>query len=684
MIKLFSMDHYQLRNLFINFFQNKKHILMSPSSLIPINDNSIFFTNAGMNQFKQYFTLEKLSPYERIVTIQPCVRAGGKHNDLDNVGFTKRHHTFFEMMGNFSFYNYFKEEAINYALEFLLQELNLPEDKFFFTLHKKDIESFHILKKYTKRPIILLDDADNFWSMGDLGPCGYCAEIYYYIGDQKNPTAEDFLSHMYNPNPDFLEIWNLVFMEFNKTPTEQILLEKKSIDTGIGLERILSILEGTFNNYQTSLFTPLIKFCNEELDIYDNIACIVADHLKSVVFLLNTGLRFGNEGREYVIRKILRRALTYVNSKIPKLYKLASCVQKIYANIYNILDIKEIETLIHNEEVLFLHTIQEGFQRLQDNFTKQTINEELVFQLYETYGLPLSFSKVFLEQKGINLNNNIIEKLQDHHKQISGQVMNIHFNYITQSIAYNSLETEAQVLCLIVNNQLVDEVNIENGNNFICITNITPFYARGGGQEGDQGVIVYDDMKINILNTTKTNKTIIHHCKLLTGFIRNNDKIHMKVDDNWRKGTTIHHSATHILHRILQIHLGKVLQKGSYITYNKLRFDFNFDRALTKDEKTQIENMACEVIQANLKINVWYIPLSVAKAHGAEMLENTDYEEQVRVISIGDENQKLSFFSFVLCGGIHAHHTSDLKNFVIISEKSIGKGIRRLEVQCNQ
>jgi alanyl-tRNA synthetase len=669
------MNNYKnIRLTFINFFKEKQHKVLSPSSLLPKNDTSIFFTNAGMNQFKKYFTLEETSPIKRAVTIQPCVRAGGKHNDLDNVGFTSRHHTFFEMMGNFSFEDYGKKEAILYALELLIKHYNLPEDKLFFTVHENDKESFDFLKTVTKQPILSLNTDDNFWSMGDTGPCGYSCEIYYYTGGE-NPTIDDFKKSFEDLNPEFLEIWNLVFMEFNKTPTEIIKLDKISIDTGMGLERLLSVIEGTNNNYTTSLMNFFVNGVKETLNITDNnVAYVAADHIRTSVFLLDENLKIGNEGASYVLRKIIRRALTYLNLKEPGFYKLAKYVKDFYKEYYTIKDISYIEETIRQEEILFLNTIHNGFDKLTGFYESNNIDENVVFKLYETYGLPLDFSFNFLQTKGIKLDFNIIDNLMENHKKVSGKTINYNFDLTTIEKYYEEKEIKSKVLMIFKDGIQVNNINNIN-EEFLLITEASCFYPRGGGQEGDVGEIFNNNSKIEVINTTKKNKTIIHHCKLIEGEININEEVTLKINEEWRKGTSIHHTSTHILHAILQELFGEDLeQKGSFITKDKFRFDFNFNRSLTLDEKKLIEEKFNNIINKGIDINIEY--KSLKEAEEAGRLTGVEYEDIVRIINIPN-------VSYVLCGGTHLTNTKTIKNFKIISEKSIGSGIRRIEVKCD-
>lgn len=675
------MNNYKnIKSTFINFFQKKKHELLPPSSLLPKNDTSIFFTNAGMNQFKKYFTLEEVSPYKRATTIQPCIRAGGKHNDLDNVGFTARHHTFFEMMGNFSFQDYEKKEAILYAIELLTKYYNLPENKLFFTVHAKDIESYNFLKTITNQPILQLNTDDNFWSMGDVGPCGYCCEIYYYIGTNENPTIDDFIKSFQDVNPEFLEIWNLVFMEFNRTLTETTKLSKISVDTGMGLERLLSVIEATNNNYKTSLMIFFVNAVKETLNVIDdNVAYIAADHIRSSVFLLNEGLKIGNEGASYVLRKIIRRALTYLNLKEPGFYKLAKYVGDFYKDYYLIKNLSSIEEIIKQEEILFLNTINNGVNKLTNFYESNSINEGVVFKLYETYGLPLDFSINFLQKKGIQLDNNIIDNLMEDHKKVSGKMINYNFDLITEEKYYTENEITSKVLIIFKNGEKIQVLNKgdQEEDELLLITEASCFYPRGGGQEGDIGSIFNENCQLKVINTTKKNKTIIHHCKLITGTLKVNETVNLKINEEWRKGTSIHHTATHLLHSVLQELFGKDLeQKGSFITNNKFRFDFNFKRSLTEQEKIYIENKITEIINKEVNINVEYETLEEAKNKHVQMLANTEYENTVRVINIPN-------VSYVLCGGTHLKNTKIIKNIKILSEKSIGAGIRRIEVKCN-
>ena len=660
------MNNYKnIRLIFTDFFKNKGHELLAASSLLPKNDTSIFFTNAGMNQF----------------TIQPCIRAGGKHNDLDNVGFTSRHHTFFEMMGNFSFQDYGKEEAILYAIELLTKHYNLPENKLFFTVHANDLDSYNFLKGVTQQPILQLNTDDNFWSMGEIGPCGYCCEIYYYLGISENPTISDFEKSFTDLNPEFLEIWNLVFMEFNKTPTETIKLDKISIDTGMGLERLMSVIEGTNNNYTTSLMNFFVNGVKETLNITDNnVAYVAADHIRTTVFLISENLKIGNEGASYVLRKIIRRALTYLNLSTAGFYKLAKYVVEFYEEYYLMGDLSYIEEVIKQEEILFLNTIHNGFDKLTGFYETNNINENVVFKLYETYGLPLDFSINFLQKKGIRLNNNIIDNLIEGHKKVSGKMINYNFDLVTREKYYEEKEITSKVLIIFKDGERFEKINKDNildGEEFLLITEASCFYPRGGGQEGDIGEIYNNNCKIEVINTTKKNKTIIHHCRLIEGEITINDEVVLKINKEWRAGTSIHHTATHVLHSILQELFTKDLeQKGSFITKNKFRFDFNFSRALTVDEKNIITDKFNEIINKAIAITVEYKTLEEAKKDEAGMLAGMEYEDNVRIINIPN-------VSYVLCGGTHLTNTKTIKNFKIWSEKSIGAGIRRIEVMCN-
>lgn len=673
------MSYEKLRTTFTNFFQKNQHILLPPSKLVlPPDKSNLFFTNSGMSQFKKYFTLEELSPYKRVVTIQGCIRAGGKHNDLENVGYTARHHTFFEMMGNFSFYDYFKEEAISYAIEFLTKELLISPKKLFFTVHANDEDAYNLFRKFTDQPILRLDTNDNFWSMGELGPCGYCGEIYYYIGDKDNPTSHDFLDSFNSMNPEFLEIWNLVFMEFNQTPDGRVLLNKKSIDTGMGLERVLSILEGKLHNYKTSIVAPLVEMAKSMFQLEEVAARIVADHIKSTVFLLNEKLKIGNEGASYVLRKIIRRALNHMNLKVPAFYKLAVHVKNLYKGIYEFKHMEEMEQAIFQEETLYINTISGGMNLLENSFATYKPDEAeaaaTVFKLYETHGLPLDFSKHYLQQQGIDFNQNIFNEYMEDHRKKSGSTINMNFDFVTKNTAHHTLKEKAQVVLLISNGQLVDKV--QEGEEFLCVTNISPFYARGGGQEGDQGLMSKDGTIVKVLNTTKKNQTTIHHCQITQGCLERNDEIDMEVNKKWRDGTTMHHTATHILHALLQKFLSPdIQQKGSLINDHKLRFDFNFSRPLTAQEKEQIQNAAKEICQKNIKVNILHMPYETAMERGAEFLQDTSYEKEVRVIDIPG-------VSLALCGGTHLHYTGTIQDFTITSDKGIGSNTRRLEVKC--
>jgi alanyl-tRNA synthetase len=442
----------------------------------------------------------------------------------------------------------------------------------------------------------------------------------------------------------------------------------------MGLERILSIIENTNDNYKTSVVFPLVQKSKELFNVNDNIANIAADHSKTTLFLLNEGLIISSEGAGYVLRRIIRRALTYL--KQPGFWQLLPEVVKIYENVYTFSNLNLAIEMVKKEEELFFNTIKNGYDKLKQNLDANNVDESVVFKLYETYGLPLEFSSTILEERGIILDKNKIHDFMESHKKVSGQMMNIEFHqFNTNSTCYEKLEEEAKVELLLINNEVLTLIN-KKDEEFLLIADTSPFYSRGGGQEGDKGIIYNDSCKIEVINTTKKNKTILHTCKLISGSLKTNDIIKMKVNEEWRKGTSIHHSATHLLQEVLQKMFGKqVEQKGSFITNNRFRFDFNLARALTEEEKDTIEQQIETWIKDRLSVNIAWLPFVVAKAKGAEYLSNMTYEENVRVVSIGN-------VSFVVCGGIHVTNTAEIPTFKILNEKSVGSGIRRLEVSC--
>ncbi|OED45407.1 alanine--tRNA ligase [Rickettsiales bacterium (ex Bugula neritina AB1)] len=662
-------NYHELKKNFIAFFVKKQHVQIKASSLIPKDSTAVLFTNSGMMQFIKYFKKEEKPLAKRITNIQPCIRLGGKHNDIDNIGKTLRHVTFFEMMGSFSFDDYGKKEAIEYAYEFLTKILKLKEKNLFITVYHEDEEAYNIWRLITQQPILKIKDNDNFWSMGELGPSGPCTEIYYYTGNNIG-NEKDFEISLKEEISSYVEIWNIVFMEYDRTPNGLVPLPNICIDTGMGLERILAILEGVNDIYKTSILKEFISKIQNDLNIQNNKARIIGDHIRTAVFIINENIIPSNEGHGYVLRKILRRAFTYGNTKDPVLYNFVEFIINIYKHDYQFKNIDAIIKIIKEEELIFIKSLERGFKKLE-TYTSSNINEETIFKLQETYGLPIQFSLDYWKKQGIYLKEEEIKKYMNLHRNISNKTINIDLDYSTKLMCYTHIKLESQIICLLQNNKITKEIN--NGE-FLLITNSSPFYPRGGGQEGDIGNITTSNCFCEVIDTTKKKNTIIHHCKLISGIIKIGDKCNMNVDENFRKSTTIHHTLTHILCNQLQKMFGNSLQqKGSKISDKKLRFDFNC-HPLTEENKQNLIEEINKIINDNIPVEILELPLDEALKRGAQFLPNMEYQDKVRVIKIGD-------FAFDLCGGTHVKHTGEIKKFLLIKETSLQKGIRRIEAK---
>ena len=692
-----------IRKKFLEYFKKNNHEIINSSSLIPENDPTLLFTNAGMVQFKNILTGDEESRLKKVVTSQKCIRAGGKHNDLENVGYTLRHHTFFEMLGNFSFGDYFKEEAIFYAWDLLINEYKIDKNKLRITVFSEDSITKNIWKKITglsSDKIISVNSKDNFWSMGDTGPCGPCTEIFYDYGDKISGS----ISNKGIVGERFVEIWNLVFMEFNQIDKNKRLnLEKKCVDTGMGLERISALLQNTNDNYKTDIFKEIInsiaKLSKSENNNNKNLSHrIIADHIRASCHLISEGILPSNEGRGYVLRRIMRRGMRHAHilgCSEPIFYKLAPLVIKEMGSIFP--ELKRAESLIietlNNEESRFKETIDRGLKILNDEI-KKTKNKKLsgntAFLLYDTYGFPLDLTQDILKDLNISVDLKTFQKEMEEQKKKarsawkgSGDVKTdkLWFEIFkkygpTEFVGYKNLKTQGSIIQIIKNNKSINK--IKQGDKAIIVTNQTSFYGEAGGQIGDRGVIKFKNNEFKVLNTKKVLKIYLHYGDVVKGGFKKNEEVKMLVDNKKRERIKIYHSATHLLHASLRKVLGEhVSQKGSLVSFDRLRFDFSHPKSLSGSDIEKIENIANKIIKQNDKVNISILPYETAIEKGAMALFGEKYEDEVRVISMGKENNNT--FSMELCGGTHVNKTGDINNIKIIKHASVAAGIKRIE-----
>jgi len=690
----------QIRSEFLAFFKEKGHEIVESSSLVPANDPTLLFTNAGMNQFKDVFLgLEKRN-YVRAATSQKCVRAGGKHNDLENVGYTARHHTFFEMLGNFSFGDYFKKEAIQYAWELLTEVYKIPKEKLLVTVYADDDEAFSIWEKDIGLPetkIIRIGDnkgkkyaSDNFWMMGDTGPCGPCSEIFYDHGKDipGGPPGSK------NEDGDrFIEIWNLVFMQFNQDEKGVMHnLPKPSVDTGMGLERISAVLQDVHSNYEIDLFQQLIKeaakLCQVD-DLSNPSLKVLSDHIRAVTFLINDGVLPSNEGRGYVLRRIIRRAIRHgykLGLRNPFFNKLAIVLHDLMGNTYPIKDkkLQSIADEINNEESRFFETIDNGMNILNDAISK-TIKEKskilsgaLAFKLHDTYGFPLDLTADICREKKLLVNEDEFQQEMDIQKNRAREAGKFKSKQIydydgpeTQFVGYEKLHENSKIMGLLNDHGSIPQLN--EHDEAIIILDKTPFYAESGGQVGDTGFITSDNYKFQVNDTYKIKPNVFAHDGIvLKGKINVGDDAEAKIDISRRESIMRNHSSTHLLHKALRLTLGDhVEQKGSLVTEDKTRFDFSHSKPLSSEEKKQIESIVNDEILKNQTTQTRIMSIKDAQKEGAMMLFDEKYESNVRVLDIGNSRE--------LCGGTHVNHTGDIGLFKIQSETGIASGIRRIE-----
>ena len=691
----------EIRQAFLDFFEQRGHRVVESSPLVPGNDPTLLFTNAGMVQFKDVFTGREKRSYNRAVTSQRCVRAGGKHNDLENVGYTARHHTFFEMLGNFSFGDYFKEDAIEYAWEFLTDTLGLPSDKLWVTVYEEDDEAAEIWlnrigvdpARFTRigdKPGGKRYESDNFWSMGDTGPCGPCTEIFFDHGEDiwGGPPG--------TPEEDgdrYIEIWNLVFMQYNRDADGTMTpLPKPSVDTGMGLERLAAVLQGVHSNYEIDLFQHLIKAAAEATgtaDLESKSLRVIADHIRSAAFLIVDGVMPSNEGRGYVLRRIIRRAIRHgyqLGQKQPFMYRLVAALDEVMGDAYPELrrNREQVERVLRVEEERFAETIEQGMRILDEEIAAldgDTIPGEVVFRLYDTYGFPFDLTADIARERELRVDSEGFEQAMEAQRDRAraasqfgaDQSFQVTLEGETSFTGYDHLEDEGAVLAIYVDGEAVDA--LEPGRQAIVILDKTPFYAESGGQAGDRGLLVsHAGGVFAISDTRKQGGDVFGHVGVLeSGRLAVGDLVDARVNRALRQATVLNHSATHLMHAALRHILGDhVQQKGSLVDAERLRFDFSHFEPVSGEQLLEIEQLVNSQIRANNRAETQVMPLEEARASGAMALFGEKYADNVRVLRLGD-------FSVELCGGTHVRAAGDIGLFKIVSETGIASGVRRIE-----
>ncbi len=694
----------QIRETFLKYFEKNDHKIVESSNLVPNNDPTLMFANSGMVQFKNVFTgLEKRN-YQRATTSQKCVRAGGKHNDLENVGYTPRHHTFFEMLGNFSFGDYFKEKAIHYAWDLITKDFGIDKNRLYVTVFYEDDEAFNFWKKiagFSDDRIIRISTSDNFWSMGETGPCGPCSEIFYDHGDHLKgglPGSKD------EDGDRFIEIWNLVFMQYEQVSKDKrINLPKPSVDTGMGLERIAALLQGTHDNYETDHFKKLIQSTSEivkKKPDEKNLSSfrVIADHLRASSFLIAEGVLPSNEGRGYVLRRIMRRGMRHshlLGSKEPVFYNLFDALKNEMSGNYP--ELKRAESLIKEtlkmEEEKFLVLLDRGIKILNDEISKidKVLPGDVAFKLYDTYGFPLDLTEDILRNKSLSIDTKKFQSLMKQSRELAKKnwkgsgdaaVENIWFGIrdklgATEFLGYETNQAEGVILSLLKDNKEVKE--LKSGDEGMIITNQTPFYGESGGQVGDSGEIISGDFKFEVTDVQKKlGDLFVHYGKVISNSIKVSENVEMKIDEVRRNDTRAYHSATHLLHESLRRVLGThVTQKGSLVEPNRLRFDFSHMKPISNEEIDKIETFVNSMVSKKSDVKTRLMTPDEAVKNGALALFGEKYGDEVRVLSMGEDNGK--YFSTELCGGTHVKNTGDIGIFKIISQSSIAAGVRRIE-----
>ncbi len=694
----------EIRETFLKYFEKNDHKIVESSNLVPNNDPTLMFANSGMVQFKNVFTGLEKRDYQRATTSQKCVRAGGKHNDLENVGYTPRHHTFFEMLGNFSFGDYFKEKAIYYAWDLITKDFGLDKNRLYVTVFHEDNEAFNFWKKIaglSENRIIRISTSDNFWSMGETGPCGPCSEIFYDHGDHLKgglPGTKD------EDGDRFIEIWNLVFMQYEQvTIDKRIDLPKPSVDTGMGLERIAALLQGTHDNYETDHFKKIIQSTSDivkKKPDQKNLSSfrVIADHLRASSFLIAEGVLPSNEGRGYVLRRIMRRGMRHshlLGSQEPVFFNIFETLKNEMSGNYP--ELKRAESLIREtlkmEEEKFLVLLDRGIKILNDEISKidKVLPGDVAFKLYDTYGFPLDLTEDILKNKSLSIDTKKFQSLMKESRELAKKnwkgsgdaaIEDIWFGIrdklgATEFLGYETNQAEGVILSLLKDNKEVKE--LKSNEEGMIITNQTPFYGESGGQVGDTGEIVSGKFKFEVSDVQKKlGDLFVHYGKVINGSIKTKESVEMKINVTRRNDTRAYHSATHLLHESLRRVLGThVTQKGSLVEPSRLRFDFSHMKPISDDEIDKIEIFVNSMVSKKTEVRTRLMTPDEAVQNGALALFGEKYGDEVRVLSMGDENGK--YFSTELCGGTHVKNTGDIGKFKIISQSSIAAGVRRVE-----
>ncbi len=691
------MNSNQLRQLFLHYFQQRQHQVVTSDSLIPAGDNTLLFTNAGMVPFKEVFLGKEKRHYTRATSSQRCVRAGGKHNDLENVGYTARHHTFFEMLGNFSFGDYFKKDAIHFAWDFLTQELDIPAERLWVTVFDQDQESADIwLNDIGVDPLRFskIGEKDNFWSMGDTGPCGPCTEIFYDHGEDiagGPPGSPD------EEGDRYIEIWNLVFMQYDRDASGKLHdLPKQSVDTGMGLERLAAVMQGVHNNYETDLFMPLIRVAGQLLgcsDYRNQSLRVIADHIRSSSFLLADGVIPSNEGRGYVLRRIIRRAIRHghqLGMQQTFFYQLVPVVIEIMGDAYPELKQKQalIEQSLKDEEQQFARTLLHGMKILEQAMNalrdKKTIDGETVFKLYDTYGFPVDLTADIARECDLQLDYQAFDKAMEQQRQRARGASQFDAKRVLPGLnalqseftGYQSLTETTDVLAVYREGQAVKQLT--QGDEGVVVLATTPFYAEAGGQVGDLGILHMASGEFQVVDTQKQGEVLLHYGCMQRGELKPGMLVTAEVNADVRAKTMANHSATHLLHAAMKVILGDhIEQRGSHVNSERLRFDFAHKQALTHAQQTAVENWVNAQIRHNHEVQTTVTSQQQAIELGAIALFGEKYADEVRVLAMGD-------CSLELCGGTHITRTGDIGYFKISSEASVASGIRRIEALTGQ
>ncbi|MEO0436288.1 MAG: alanine--tRNA ligase [Pseudomonadota bacterium] len=685
----------EIREAFLSYFESQEHTRVASSSLVPGNDPTLLFTNAGMNQFKDVFLGSEKRPYLRATSSQRCVRAGGKHNDLENVGYTARHHTFFEMLGNFSFGDYFKRDAIRFAWEFLTGTLALPSERLWVTVHISDDEAERIWIEDIGFPAERISrlDEDNFWQMGDTGPCGPCSEVFYDHGPEVPggpPGSED------DDLDRYIEIWNLVFMQYNRSADGRMEpLPKPSVDTGMGLERVAAVLQGVHSNYEIDLFVALIGATAQMLGVEDRShpsLRVIADHVRSCSFLIVDGVVPGNEGRAYVLRRILRRAIRHGNKLGAKGSFFNRLVEPLVAEMGDAYpELREqaskIREIIQAEEEQFARTLDQGMVILEDALAAMSstvIGGDVVFKLYDTYGFPVDLTNDIARERGLSLDMDGYDEAMEAQRQRSKDTGSFVVDYSdgldldgeTEFLGYSEQIGEGEVIALLAGSEQVEALTV--GQEGALVLDRTPFYGESGGQVGDRGYLHKsgaEGAEVEVLDTTKSGRHFIHHVQVATGVVNKGDRLQAMVDSALRQKTTLNHSATHLLHAALREVLGThVAQRGSLVDERRLRFDFSHGASMSVEELERVESRVNDEIRANTEVSTELMAMDKAMESGAMALFGEKYGDVVRVVTMGQDR-----FSVELCGGTHVANTGEIGFLKLGAEAGLASGVRRIE-----